>query len=341
MKHRSLKKNLVIFALISLFYALCSMFYVPSVHAQQISLSISPPLLETLIKPGKSIVVAYNLVNLGDPTIIKTQVLPFLPKGDTGEIVIKDQMDGPIEYKLDNADLVLDQSFFLKNRERKQILLRVNVPEDTPDGDYYYTLIAQTQPPPAVEGQSGSFAKTTIGSNILLTVAGSGNVEIKGKIRLFALLPRFKMPFFGEKINLFDSSDKIPVVLTIENQGRNLLKPRGEIILKGNFGEKARYEIIPQNILSLSQRVVLATPSGALSCDINSKSPICESSHSLLLDGFFIGNYKLSTNLNFGESTPNLFAATSFVAIPIKAGIVLILATILGLGVMRKVKDKV
>lgn len=307
------------------------------VSAQQVSLSLSPPLLEVFIKPGKSIVVAYNLQNFGDPTILVANVLPFEPKDDLGNIRIKEEFEGPIRFSLDNADLQLEQPFFLKTHDRQQLLLRIRVPEGAPDGDYYYTLLAQTQPPPTTEGAASSRARATIGSNILITVTGSGMVEVKGKIALFEVLPRWIFNFFGKKLRLFDSNDKIPVILIGQNQGKNLIKPEGEIVLKGNFGEMAKYEIVPQNILAQSQRLLIATPSAEFDCPEKGNKPIfCRQPITLLLSGFFIGRYNLSTNINFGETSPKVFASTSFVAIPFKLLLAVFVALVIGIFLIQK-----
>ncbi len=307
------------------------------VSAQQVSLSISPPLLEVVIKPGKSIMVAYNLQNFGDPTILAAKVLPFEPKDNLGNIRIKEEFEGPIRFSLDNADLTLDQSFFLKTGDRQQLLLRIRVPEGAPEGDYYYTLLAQTQPPPTTEGVVTSRAKATIGSNILITVTESGVVEVKGKVALFEILSPFTLNLLGKKIRLFDSYDKIPVVLIVENRGKNLIKPEGEIVLKGNFGEKAKYEIVSRNILAESQRLLTATPSAEIDCPETGKKPIfCQQPVSLLLSGFFLGKYNLSTNVSFGETAAKIFASTSFVALPFKFFFGLLIALLLTIIIIKR-----
>jgi hypothetical protein len=312
---------------IFIFYYL---FFISSkdINAQQVSLSLSPPLIETVIKPGKSILVAYTLVNYADPVILSTKVLPFEPKNNFGQIKIKEEFDGPIRFSLDNADFNLGQEFFLKTNDRQQLLLRIRVPEGAPEGDYYYTLLAETQPPTAQAEKTTSFAKATIGSNILITVNESGKIEIKPKIVIFEVLPRYSFSFFGKKINFFDSTDLIPLVLLVENKGKNLIKPEGQIILKGNFGEKAKFDIVPQNILSQSQRLITATPSAEIDCSTLSKIKACQSPISLIMSGFFLGFYQLSTSLIFGENSPQLSASTSFFAFPLKifVGLVIVLA---------------
>lgn len=309
-----------------------------SVYAQQLTLSLSPPLVELFIKPGKSVLVAYNLENLGDPAILSAKVLPFSAKGNQGGITIKEEFEGPIRFSLDNADLNLEQPFFLKSRDRQQLLLRIRVPEGTPDGDYYYTLLVETKPLVGSQGETLSAAKATIGSNILITVTESGQIDIKGKIALFEVLPRYQFKIFGKILKIFESNDKIPVILILENKGKNLIKPQGEITLLGNFGEKAKYNLLPQNILAESQRLIQASPSAEIDCE-NRKEKACLFPTSLIISGFFLGKYRLSTTVNFGEGTPNLYANTIFYAIPIKFLIAVLISIIVIVFIIKRAKE--
>ncbi len=301
------------------------------VNAQQLSLSITPPLLELAIKPGKSVLIAYTIGNYGDPTALRAKVLPFRPKDNQGNIVIENDFSGPVRFSLDNADIQMDQPFFAKSRDSKQLLLRIRIPEGAPDGDYYYTLLVESQPSPGTEGVSSSQAQGTIGSNILVTVTNSGRVDIKGKVSRFEALKGFTLNFFGKKIKFFDSTDKIPVVLEVENEGKNAIKPDGEITLSGSFGEQAKYTLLSQNILAGSKRILNATPSAELRKPI--KEPV-----SVVLSGFFLGNYKLSTNIGFGEGAPNIFSQTSFIALPIKFIAGFIITILLTSYIIKKLK---
>lgn len=309
-----------------------------SVMAQTISLSLSPPLIETMVKPGKSLLVAYTLENNADPAIMRAYVRSFEPKGNTGSIRIKDELEGPVHFSLDNSDIELDKPFFMKPNGSQQLLLRIRVPEGAPEGDYYYTLLASSEPPSMAISSSASGARATIGANILITVTQSGYTKVNAKIALFDVLSHFSLPFIG-KIHLFDSSDKVPVSLVLQNNGANFLKPEGSIEMRGNFGEKATYDLLPQNVLAESQRLLTATPSADLDCEAT-KNSLCKAPASLILSGFFIGKYNLSTTINFGDGTPNIYASTSFFALPFKFLFGLIVAIGIGVLVIIKIKNR-
>jgi hypothetical protein len=161
-------------------------------------------------------------------------ITDFEPKGNTGAIKIKDELEGPVHFSLDNSDIELDKPFFMKPNGSQQLLLRIRIPEGAPEGDYYYTLLASSEPPSMAISRSASGARATIGAKILITVTQSGYTKVNAKIALFDVLSHFSLPFIG-KIHLFDSSDKVPVSLVLQNNGANFLKPEGSIEMRGNF----------------------------------------------------------------------------------------------------------
>jgi hypothetical protein len=318
-------KNIFAFCFVVLLFAFCFLNYS---YAQQVSLSLSPPLLELFIKPGKSVIAAYKLDNLGDPTFINLKILPFEAKDNLGNIRIKPEFEGPVRFSLDNPDLQLEQPFFLKTKGSQQILLRIRIPENITDGDFYYSLLVETTPPAANEGIGSARVKATIGSNILVTISNSGNIDIKPRVVLFSIKGGLSL---GRDWKIFDSFDKIPLVFIVENKGKNMIKPGGQIVLKGNFGETAKYDIISKNILSESQRLLEAIPSA----QIDSPLPT-----SLILSGFFIGKYNLSTQINFGENSPTIFGSTSFYAFPFKIMGGILIATFMVVIIIKKNKKR-
>lgn len=309
--------------------------------AQQVSLAISPPLLELFIKPGKSIMVAYKLENHGDPTFLNLKILPFEAKDNLGNIRIKPDFEGPVRFSLDNADLTFDQPFFLKTNNSQQILLRIRIPENITDGDYYYTLLAETIPPTSSEGVGSARAKATIGSNILVTISNSGNIEVKPKITIFSTKGGFELL---KNVKFFDSQDKISTILTVANKGKNIIKPEGQITLKGNLGTSATYDIISKNILAESERMVEARLLVPEHSDGGQATPSAEIDQtppaSLVLSGFFIGKYSLSTQIRFGENSPTIFGSTMFYAFPFKIMGGVILTILIVILVIKRDKEE-
>lgn len=318
MSVKPLKKIFLCFTLLAVGYCLSA---IPS-WAQELSLGISPPLLEILIKPSKSIMIAYKVDNYGDPVIAKARILPFEPFGNQGNIQIADEFSGPVRFSLDNSDIELDKPFFMKTRESKQLLLRIRLPENTPNQDYYYTLLIETEAPPNQDGLTSSKARGAIGANILITATGTGRTQIKGSISLFDFLK-------SNKWRIFDSNAKIPIVLNVKNDGKNMFQSEGEIILSGAMGLKTSYKIVPQNILAQSEKTLTATPSAEF-----------DKPASLVLNGFFIGRYNLVAILSFGEGLEPLTASASFIAFPFRWLFGIVFAISLGALVIKRLSGE-
>lgn len=323
MKKKLTYKKIIILLTIVFF----TLIFPEKSYCQKFSLSISPPLTEIVIKPGKSVLIAFTLFNQGDPQILSASVKSFEPAGQFGNIVLKKELEGPIRFSLDNSDLQLNETFFLKSNARQQLLLRIRAPEGAPEGDYYYSLIIQSNPTPNNNSQTLGRARASIGANILVTVTQEGSIEIKPSIVIFDTLGGIKIG----NLKIYESSQPIPVILILKNQGKNLIKPQGKITLKGNFGEKAEFEILSQNILSQSQRQLLASPSA----NINLKNPA-----TLTLSGFFVGYYQLGAEINFGAETKKFFAKTSFIALPFKLIIGLVFGILIAFFLIKKYSKK-
>lgn len=334
-------KNFIKYFIILLSCVTCFMLHVTWTNAQQVALSISPPILTAYMKPGKSILIAYNIENRGDPTILSTKVVSFEPRDLNGNINIKNSLEGPIRFSLDNANLQLGSQFFLKTSDKQQILLRIRVPDGAPEGDYYYTILAETEPPPTLEGVSSSKSKASIGSNIIITVTNTGLISVNAKVSLFDIYARHTLNIFGNKYKIIDSFDPVPVILIVNNIGKNFVTAEGEIVMRGNFGERAKYNLVPLNILSETQRMLKTNTSRAPNCDSFKNLPIyCKQPISHFISGFFLGTYNLSTSLTFGENSPTIFASTSFIALPIKISFGIMIVTLIAIIVIIRFREK-
>lgn len=303
------------------------------VRAQSVSLSVQPPLVEAAIKPGKSILVGFTVANTGDPTIISAHVSTFVPRGIDGHIVLTDTQDTPIRFNLENSNIELGKPFFLKDQKGQQLLLKLRVPEGTPEGDYYYTFFVQNELGRRIEGVPSAQTQARVGANMLVTVTKTGDVEVMGSIGKLSITPRFTFSIFGKTYPIIESSDQVPVSLILQNTGSNLIKPRGSIELKGSFGEKATYSLVSQNILRKSSRLIQASQSATLSTQLPSQNS------SLTLKGFFVGKYTLSAVVNFGDVSESKSATFVFYAIPYKLIAAFVIVLILSAYALKKFRQ--
>lgn len=282
-----------------------------AVFAQKVTLSLSPSISEIVIKPGESVDIPYKVSNLDDPVSVSADVRPFVPRGTEGDISIESEFSGPIRFSLENADIDLGNAFSLQTQKGQELRLQIRVPDGTPEGDYYYTFFVQTLPGKLTEGTTSSRAISRIGSNILVTVSSSGQLETKGTIGRLDVIPSRKITILGKTIFFFESTDPIPVILTINNTGNNRIKPQGTIELDQNRGGRMKIEILPQNILAQSSRRLTVVP----------------------FKGFFVGRRTLRTSITFGAGEIPHTASATFLAIPFK----LITASLIVLGILLAV----
>lgn len=327
------KKNTTHYIIRSTLFILCFTFYMlhsTFVFAQEIKLSISPPLVSMVVKPGKDLLITYQLTNYGDPVEISTHVVPFLPSAKSGEIVIGKSNSGPITFNLENAGIALNEPFFLQTNQSQQLLLKITIPEITPDGDFYFSFLSESKSPGGEVSSTSPSAKATIGSNILLTVSESGKMTINTRIKKFDLLPRYTFSLLAQKLNIVESTDVIPVLLTIQNEGDNLVTAQGSVTLRGNFGERAGFALTPTNVLAKSSRDIVASDSAQFNNKTNG---------AVFLKGFFIGKYTVSAEVNFGEDSKKHFASTSFFAFPIRLTFGSLIALIVAFYIRKRIQN--
>lgn len=279
--------------------------------AQTLSLGLWPPILEVIIMPGKAITQAYTITNSGEETIINTKILPFEPSGEHGNINLQPGQGlsptGP-QFSFDNANLSLGKPFRLKSGEMVQVILKIRIPENCPEDDYYDILLFETQPGAKI-GQSVSRQAGTIGGNILLTVSKDGQPLRKGEMVEFSLKKCLSLPILN--FCLIDSLNTTEFGLKIKNTGRAFWKPAGKILINGLLGQKGEIEILGENILSQASRQINGQ------CQSEEKIYPCPLNWQ---PKFLFGPYRARIEIKVADSGSPISANTSlnFLALPFK-----------------------
>jgi len=285
--------------------------------AQTFSLSVSPPLLEVLIKPGKTITQVYQVTNQSDKDIILTAwMVPFEASDEQGNIHLifdKALFDKSINwFSLQNADKELAVPFTLKAGQSEELVLKIKVPPKAQEKDYYYTLIIKNTPQILTTGQIRSVASGIIGSNILLSVSPTGEPPTDLEIDQFSLR-RFLL-----LTNLVDSFDLVSFKAVIKNKSQHFSKMTGKIILKDSRGQLLRQlALFPNNILSQTKREAVCTD-----------APTCDLPRSWLF-----GRYQatLFTTNQEGTAEKSFF----FFVLPVRATGLLLITLLLALVVLK------
>ncbi|MBI4990993.1 hypothetical protein HZB96_02755 [Candidatus Gottesmanbacteria bacterium] len=288
-------------------------------NAQSLVLSLSPPLLEVMIKPGKSITQVYKITNEGDPVVVTAKVGEFTEDGiKIDQEPAPSVSEGFVPEKwisLLNTDISFNRPFILNAKEERQLIVRISPPKETAEKDYYRAIQFSTSPNPPSESSQTSVTEN-IGSPILITITSSGFMARGAQITQFQL-PR-----------IIDSFDALISDIYIKNTGNTFFHPVGKVTLTGPIG-RGSFAIVPHVILTGQTKKLLTEDSLSFG-DTNS----------LKLPGFFLGKYKLELDFTLDEGTIRVNQSKNFYAIPWKAGMILIIGVIGVIWVMRILKKR-
>lgn len=286
------------------------LFAVPA-KAQDFSLSLSPPLLEVMLQPGKSITQAYEVKNQGSSTLyLKSFISPFLPDPESGQIVYQDLLSPgqQPEFKLNNANIGLNDTFVLQAGESQQLVLKVTAPKDLAENDYYFTFFVSHSNKGGLVQRTTSNFQAQVGAHLLLTVTQSGQLELKGEIREFQALPK-----------IADLGSLIKFKVAIANQGSAFFKTAGQIEIFDSLGKKRKELLLrPDNVLASSQK------------ELTCLDEFCEFS------SFFPGRYRAKLTIAPSGLKPVITQTLIFWIVPFKIILVIIIAIFMGKLVLDK-----
>lgn len=265
-------------------------------YGQTLSLGLYPPLLEVMMQPGKSITQVYKLTNVGETDLaFASKLIPFEPADEFGSVNLQSSIENHqflSWFSFQNADLDLGQRFIIKSGGEQEVVLKIKVPQNALEDDYYLVLLFETIPDVFL-GQSGAQAQAKIGANILLTVSKDGRPPKKAEII------EFRTP------KIIDSFDKPKFTLRIKNTGRAFFKPMGTITTTGWLGQEFLLNLLPENVLVNSVRQI--------QCQIDDQAGPCQVS-----SRFLLGRYKAKVEFGPDSLTGDYRAETTFFALPIK-----------------------
>lgn len=222
------------------------------VKAQNVSLSISPPILEAIIKPEDKIEQTYTLKNEGPDTLVSIHIFPFNQADEFGNPLVSRSIEeyDPLLLKywfsLKEPEITFGEKFALRQGEEKKIILVIDPEDNAENGDYYFTLIFRTELDNifvAPETKS-SLSQAEIGSNILITISKDGLIKRKAAIK------EFKAP------KIIDSFSNFDYQIKIANIGDAYFKPFGKVTIQSVIGKKYILNLAPQNIITASSRQI-------------------------------------------------------------------------------------
>ena len=311
------------------YYILLILFYiflnpVNKVSAQELNISVSPPLTEILMIPGKEIVQTYTLTNSSDAKLISVDIFPFLPDIENPEEIVINEKEGLSKsntyqswFSIENPKVSFGQKFNLSGTSEQKISIRISVPKNAVAKDYYFTVLFSIEKTNPLISDNSLQTKAQIGSNILITASEKEKVYMSSRTVLFS------PPF------IIDSLQKINFKIILENTGRAFSKPIGKITIQNLITKKTE-------VLNLSPLNILSSYSREIYCLKSEEIVPCETSPKMLF-----GLYKSTLNYNLdGENQIHQEESFTF-AFPFSFIITIIVVIIIYKIINSKTKNKI
>ena len=213
------------------------------------NLTLSPPQIEFVLKPGITLTQAYQITNNSQESVtLNTEVLPFLPQGDNGSVSYSSLLANPnISFSLNNADLKLGQPFTLAPLESRQLVLKIKTSPDTELSDYYSTFFVYQSTELSANDTTISQSIGKIGSHILLSVSNTEFPKIEAQIKNFSITPKIKDVLFTP----------LNFSTQIQNNTNYFFKSLGTITVSKNQKTIKQFSLDSQNVLANHNRSLL------------------------------------------------------------------------------------
>ena len=276
-------------------------------------LTLSPSQTEFVLKPGITIIQAYDVINNSDYNItLNSEVLPWIPSGNDGSVNYNQAINNPnIQFSLTNSNLEIGQPFIVPAGSKRQLVLKIKTNSNIDLSDNYYTFfIFQNQN--TINSQD-NFSQATgkIGSHLLLTVSDTENPKIESEIKSFSTSPKIKDIFLK------------PITFSgkVQNNSDFFFKINGKITITKNDKTIKEFELDSNNILNHHARNIT-----------------CENQTTCILNPpLWPGHYNLKLELDSSLNAKPY--ETSFYVFPISPILFLLLITAL-IFIYKKFKKK-
>lgn len=257
------------------------MLFSNSVEAQtaDFDLSVSPPITHLIIQPGKAATLSVQVQNNGSYDLnITPKFLDFQSDNKTGAPVILDTMSFAYIF-LEDRDLSMQTGFLLKSGESKQLTFLVQIPENKPEKEYYFSLLLEAEPlDTSLRQNSQTSIQAVLGSNMIVTITNTA--EDKGEIQLYS----FEAPIFLDSILSSISSQ-----ILVKNTGQTMTVTTGKIEIFDMFNKKVyEKEIMPENVLPGATREL------KIAADVQQNDAVLKTPEPFLFKPpFLLGSYTM------------------------------------------------
>jgi hypothetical protein len=273
------------------------------------SLGIFPPILEINADPPAKVESTITIQNLSENTRDVAVIFKSFRLSDDGR--------ARIEYISDDNELIGPDPLILQKVKLYEEDTPVTKVTLEPLESKNLTLIIDI-------GSPGG-----IGTNVILSVGRKG--EIKGEI------VKFEAPFLV-------TSGPVPLTLLLKNNSAQYVTPRGRITIKNMLGKDAgRVDILPQYLLSNSQRYMVDSDQASPSAELEDQIKKLSSDHNVLIwpGKFMLGFYTAQAHVKLSEDGPEFDRTIRFFALPFSVIFAVSFFSFVLIGIYLRIKRKI
>lgn len=235
-------KQIRIFLLCTMYYVLCT----SSIHAQQVGLSITPPVTQILLAPNKKFIQTFSILNQGESGNFVASLHKVMPVGLDGHAEVDpkplDLSSISIIPRLENADIELGKPFALEQAKALQLVVSLEGSSIADTEDTYLALVVQAESP---EHSNTTITTPGISALLFVTLSGDNSIPVKLDVK------DFEFPAF------IDSGQTLQIKPVLENNSNIMIRPEGSLHILSPQGKEVYQTTIYNNlILGNSKRII-------------------------------------------------------------------------------------
>ncbi|HYM65259.1 MAG TPA: hypothetical protein VES68_02135 [Candidatus Sulfotelmatobacter sp.] len=313
-------KTLVIFITLIIFLKLPIESF-----AQGVDIGVYPPIFQAQVTAPTDVNVPFYVENFTDqPVSLNISIKPFTAAdSENGQVQFLDDASNFPDPAILEKVKILDNSIpisglDLSPKQKRNLTLEIKIPPDQPKGDYYFSIIFNSNPDTLNSNSTG--ASAGVASNVLLTVGPVGKTQ--------GIIEEFSSPFLSFK-------GPLPFTVKLRNISDHFVTIKGDIIIKNMFGQSVgKITLLPVNVLSNTiRRIPDSLQSGASDKDYAKIKDVVEKNQfpvAVWPEKFLLGPYTASLTLSMSDQGPIYQRQITFFAFPLEY----LLAILLIIGVV-------
>lgn len=311
---------------------------VPTAYANEVGLKIAPSVFQIQSQIPGEVQTPFTIENQSsDPITLKIGykiinklasqegIVTFLNDTDASTSTNKAIFDQIQVIDEDNNSRDVVE---LGPKQKKKLMLRINLPKEIPTTDYYFSLIFahdnplktdQTQSYIDASGQKSVAAiQTGIALNIFLSTGPisypQGNIS------------EFSTPFYTQ-------SGPIAFTAKVTNVGNHYITPKGEVIIKNIFGQKIQTITIPPTL-------VLSGTTRSLTDNLRHTSENLQIPQITWPQKLLMGFYTATLQLSLSPEGPFYTQSIQFIVFPMIPLLVILFSIPFAIFIFIRIKRK-